>query len=374
MQPGTYISGAAHAALIAWVLFGGVFQKTSASRIPENMNVSVISAAELAAMGARQPDTATAPNAPQAPAQEAAPQTPTAEPPIQTPAKPAAKAPPTADASPDVTQIEPLPQTEVTQTAPAAPPSPDTQTSAQLIVKTPQPPQPRAAPRVAPKAAAAPPKDAQLSDTAQKEVAPDPLAADKTPQKPSPAKAPAEASTQIVTEAEKPKAPIKSPRPKTRPSTPAAPKVAAKAAKPQKPDIKPDTKSATDSAVAAALAATAPAPAGAAPAGPPLTGGEKEALRVAVQACWNVGSLSSDALATTVVVGVSMNRDGTPDAGSIRMLSSDGGSASAAKQAYEAARRAIIRCGASGYNLPVEKFGRWQDIEMTFNPDKMRIK
>ena len=40
----------------------------------------------------------------------------------------------------------------------------------------------------------------------------------------------------------------------------------------------------------------------------------------------------------------------------------------------EAARRAIIRCGASGYNLPVEKYDQWRDIEMTFNPERMRIK
>ncbi|NNK78019.1 MAG: energy transducer TonB, partial [Litoreibacter sp.] len=42
--------------------------------------------------------------------------------------------------------------------------------------------------------------------------------------------------------------------------------------------------------------------------------------------------------------------------------------------AYEAARRALIRCGARGYNLPVDKFAQWQDVEITFNPERMRIK
>jgi len=110
------------------------------------------------------------------------------------------------------------------------------------------------------------------------------------------------------------------------------------------------------------------------PSGPPLTSGEKDALRVAVQQCWNVGSLSSDALRTTVVVAVSMGEDGKPNNGSIRMLSASGGGDSAAKQAFEAARRAIIRCGSRGFNLPVEKYDSWRDIEMTFNPEKMRIK
>lgn len=45
-----------------------------------------------------------------------------------------------------------------------------------------------------------------------------------------------------------------------------------------------------------------------------------------------------------------------------------------ATQAFEAARRAILRCGATGYDLPAEKYGQWRDIEMTFNPEKMRIK
>jgi len=63
-----------------------------------------------------------------------------------------------------------------------------------------------------------------------------------------------------------------------------------------------------------------------------------------------------------------------PETGSIRMLSSSGGPDSAAKQAYEAARRAIIRCGAKGFNLPAEKYGQWREIEMTFNPERMRIK
>jgi hypothetical protein len=110
------------------------------------------------------------------------------------------------------------------------------------------------------------------------------------------------------------------------------------------------------------------------PQGPPLSAGEKESLRVAVSSCWNVGSLSTDALGTTVVVTVSMSQDGKPIVPSISLASYSGGSESAARQAFEAARRAIIRCGASGYDLPVEKYGQWRDIEMTFNPERMRVK
>lgn len=75
-----------------------------------------------------------------------------------------------------------------------------------------------------------------------------------------------------------------------------------------------------------------------------------------------------------LVVAVSMEQDGRPKTATIRMISSTGGSAGAAKQAFEAARRAIIRCGAKGFDLPQEKYDHWRDIVMVFNPAKMRIK
>jgi hypothetical protein len=124
--------------------------------------------------------------------------------------------------------------------------------------------------------------------------------------------------------------------------------------------------------VAAPIPTPAQTPRG--PTGPPLTGGEKEGLRVAVQQCWNTGSLSSEALLVTVVVSVEMATDGKPQSNSIQMLSAIGGSNEAAKQAFEAARRAIIRCGARGYDLPSDKYEQWREIEMTFNPERMRIK
>ncbi|MEM9438259.1 MAG: energy transducer TonB, partial [Pseudomonadota bacterium] len=39
-----------------------------------------------------------------------------------------------------------------------------------------------------------------------------------------------------------------------------------------------------------------------------------------------------------------------------------------------AARRAIIRCGATGFDLPREKYDQWRQIEMTFNPEEMRTR
>ncbi|UWP97495.1 hypothetical protein [Aliiroseovarius crassostreae] len=95
-------------------------------------------------------------------------------------------------------------------------------------------------------------------------------------------------------------------------------------------------------------------------------------LDAQIRQCWTPGATSSDALRTTVVVMVDMDRDGKPKA--VRLASWDGPSQSAADIAYQAARRAVLICGRSGFDLPQEKYGQWRQIEMTFNPDKMRIK
>ena len=105
----------------------------------------------------------------------------------------------------------------------------------------------------------------------------------------------------------------------------------------------------------------------------PLSVGEKDTFGVAIQKCWNVGSLSSAALETTVVVAVSLARDGKPLTSSIRQIGSEGGTAASVEQAFATARRAIIRCGLSGFKLPSDKYDQWKDLEMTFNPERMRI-
>jgi hypothetical protein len=209
------------------------------------------------------------------------------------------------------------------------------------------------------------------------------------------AAAPEEATTQIVTEAVETEenAPqlemTSSLRPRSRPArvaeTPVEEEVAATPS--EAPAEAPAEEAATEDAVAAALAEALAEEAAAEPAaepsqsaatdlpvGPPMTAGEKDALRVAVNACWNVGALSMEALRTTVTVGFSVGQDGVPDAGSITLVDSAGGSDTATRQAYEAARRAIIRCGARGFPLPPEKYEQWKNIEIVFDPNGMRMR
>lgn len=105
----------------------------------------------------------------------------------------------------------------------------------------------------------------------------------------------------------------------------------------------------------------------------PLTPGEREAFGLTVGQCWNVGSLSSTALATTVVVAFEMRRTGVPVTESIRMVDYHGGGRADANRAFGAARRAIIRCGTKGFRLPIEKYGQWREMTVAFSAEGMRF-
>lgn len=367
VHTGHYISGAGHLVLLGWMAFGDVF---AAEPLPsQTTDVSVVTSAEYAALVAAvqppqsvteiaQPATpSVVPDAPQVPDQ----------PEDQTDlTTPQATLTPEAETPPDVSEIEPLPpRADISDQAPVLDhPEADIAVLAPDISDTPVP---QAAERVAPEAFAPPAPEALPDPVERDAVAPD-ATGDET-QDPADATAPEAAATEIVTEADRPaRAPEQSQRPPAR--RPEAP-VRTAVAPPAAPET-PSTDDAVNAALQEALSNETPAPA--VPQGPPLSAGEKDALRVEVSNCWNVGSLSTDALNTTVVVEVSMSQDGRPITESIRMASSSGGSEAAARQAFEAARRAIIRCGARGFNLPVEKYSQWQDIEMTFNPERMRVK
>lgn len=370
MHIGQIISGAGHLGLIAWAMFGGAF--TSDPLPFEVTEVTAISAEEYAALTAPQSSPAAVANVdtPEAPEAGAAPELSSQTDSAPQQSDPAVSQTSPPDDVPEVVEPAPVPQAEVSD-APPEPPAPQ-EDVAVLAPEVSSRPQAREALRVAPEPVAPPEPDVRIDDVVRDESVPDPEAETQVPDEE--ATAPEEATTEIVTEAERAEAaaPSQSLRPRGRPEAPAPTDAPVETAQPA-----PSAPETDDAAVASALA-EALGQAGAtgqsgAPQGPPLTAGERDGLRIAVQQCWNVGSLSSDALRTTVVVGVSLNRDGTV-AGDVRRISSDGGSGAAAGQAFEAARRAILRCGAGGFDLPPEKYEHWREIEMSFNPESMRIK
>lgn len=379
MRTGWYISGAGHFFLILLLLFGGLFVPDRLSEVTVS-EVSVMSEAEFAALTrpSEAPDIATDAPSTTAPAEDSEPEVPSAETAPEVAEPEAVEEPAAPEASPDVDIPEPIPDALVEDEAPVIDtPATDIDGSTVVPDGVAQP-----APRVAPTPSIAPPPDAEVAPDVVEDSAPDPTAEPDVVAEPEESAAPEEASDRIVTEAEETRelAPASSMRPRTRPArppvvaetpeppveTPAAPVVAE-----ETPPAEESDPTADAIAAAVAEANSNPAPA---PSGPPLTGGERDAFRVAVSQCWNVGSLSSEALGTTVVVSVAMQQSGVPDTGSIRMASFSGGSESAARQAFEAARRAIIRCGARGFPLPVEKYDQWRDIELTFNPEGMQFR
>ena len=333
MQRGTYISGLGHGGFILWALLGGFFFSARDPMPVQSSDVSLISNEQFAAL--TMPDLAPEPVQPEPPE--------------------ISDTPP--EATPEPVQAQPAPVPDANPELPDATPD--------------APPKPAAAPRIAPVAAPAPPPDAEVAETATPEVVPDEGA--ETPAEEAPATAPQEAATEIVTEAEQPAAaPDASPRPTSRPTPPV--QVAEEA--PETPDSEPEPEPEPEPdpvADALAEAVQTPDPTAAGPTGPPLTQGQTEGFRVAVGSCWNVDS-GSAAASVTVTIGFSLDRQGKVKGGSLKFIGSTGGEQAAANAAFEAARRAIIRCGIKGYDLPLEKYDRWKDIEMTFNPEGMRIR
>lgn len=100
----------------------------------------------------------------------------------------------------------------------------------------------------------------------------------------------------------------------------------------------------------------------------------KDAFMAEVERCWNVGALSAAALEVKVVVQFEITLKGKPISASVQMMGFEGGDEGAARQTYQSARRAIIRCGMRGYKLPPEKYEQWKIINITFNPSNRSLR
>jgi len=111
-----------------------------------------------------------------------------------------------------------------------------------------------------------------------------------------------------------------------------------------------------------------------APQGPPMNSSEQEGFRVSVQNCWNVGSLSSAAQRVQVTVSFDLNRDKRVVGDQVDLVGGIGGDDAAIQSAYNVARRAILQCQVrnGGFQLPDDKFDRWREVELTFDPTSMR--
>ena len=341
---------------MAWVVVFDLFQAPARDMDMPAAEVSLVSAEEFAALsGAPAPEPDRAPVSEPDPAPEPRP-APASEP-------------------------EPTPEQD---------PAPEPDSTGAIFSPAPTPgvaerPAPRRVDRVAPTPTEAPPEDATIDLTARPQTSADTPGDVVLPEQDR--AAPPEATTEIVTEATETEtdsqeraaaAPTVSQRPRTRPERPAPAADIADTPTPEQtpapePTPEPDVAEEVADAVSAALAESrsryqrAPAQTG-------LSASEADRLRLAIQQCWNIGTLSTEAQQVTVTVGFSMTPSATIEQGSVYIVDSSAGSDGAITQAFQAARRAIIRCDRDGYGLPPEKYEAWRDVEITFNPEGMRLR
>lgn len=376
---GNIVSGVGHAGFIGYVLFGGVF--TSAPEPIEFREAAMVSGEEFAALveAARQPVEEAPEPVPAAPeVREDAPEVDAAEPEPELEPEPAPPPPPeevAEQAEEPVEEVvapaeEPVEEVfpQVSEAAPELPEPP-----AEVNVENAPPakrPMPSPANLVAPDPAPQPDPQVVQEPEPQEAVVAEETGDTVTP--PQEEVAPPEAAERIVTEADAPtaSAPDASLRP---PARRTAQQPEAQTAETPAAPAQTDETTIDDTAVQAALEAALSSATNDVPTGPPMSSGEKDALRLAVQGCWSVDPGARWAR-TTVTVAMNMTQDGKVVASSLRMIASEGGDASTANAAFGAARRAILLCQRDGFPLPPEKYGQWREIEMTFNPERMRIR
>jgi hypothetical protein len=344
LDTGFKISGVAHGVLIGVAMFGAPLFSADSENTIQVSEVSLITTDDFAALASGSVSApAAAPDEVQPSPKDPAPEEP--EPVGEVETEPTAPIAPTEN----IGELQP-------QTAEPAPPKP-AKTVSNAVVEAPTDP-------VKPEASPKPSVIEVPTPVVPKEPDPEPAAAAK------------ESTTKIVTEAEKQDsvlAPSSSSRPKGRPKN-------LKLAEVEKPAPKPVEQPESDpvaDAIAAAIAndianATAePSSQPAAVAGPPLTGGEKSGLVFAIQQCWNVPVGLENDSSNIITMGVKLTRDGRLEE-EPRRIAPLSGSAAGILQAYEAARRALIRC--QPYDLPADKYETWREIEIVFNPQQMVLR
>lgn len=386
MDKASTISAIGHLGVILWAVMGDWLFAPKDMPPIEVAEVSLLTEGEFQAMmaSAPKPDPAAQPTeeppvveAPE-PIDTTLPEPPP-EPAPETPAEPV----PVEEILPDTVPVSPDPQ-------PVAVPEPAPQVAEEEqpipVPESSIKPKPRPAQRITDVPVESPVDTPEVADTVTPEVSdqaqPDAEVVETT----EPAAAPEESAAMVAPDATESDAPELAPTASRRPQSRPERQVQAEDAP------EPDTQAAetpteqTDAeaeAIAAALAEAAATDTASTqtglPEGPPMTAGEKDGVRVAINSCWNIGSLSSAAQRVKLVMRVEMNEDGTPIAPSITMTSYEGGDDAAAQQAFEAAKRAVVRgvrgCGGKpGYQLDPAKYGEWNVMNLTFDASGMRLR
>jgi hypothetical protein len=346
VDTGVKISGIAHGVLIGIAMFGMPLFSADSENAIQISEVSLITSDQFAAMASG----STAPAS-----------------------KPTEVLPKPVEPTQEPEFEEPVGEVETQTTAPVA----QTENIGELRPVTEEPAPPKPAKTISNAVVEAPTEPVKPTLAPKPSVIETPSPSEPPKPKPEATSAAKESTTQIVTEAETPDsklAPAQSSRPKGRPRN----LKPAEAPRPKpETETKPDTTSDVEDTIAKAIAddlakaAAKPSNQPASVTGPPMTGSETSGLVFAIQQCWNVPVGLENDSSNIITMGVKLTREGKL-AEPPRKLAPLSGSAAGILQAYEAARRALIRC--QPYDLPIEKYETWKEIEVVFNPQQMVLR
>ena len=345
MQTGTKISGALHGSLVLATIFGGPLFTSDSTQAIQVSEVSVISQSEFLALTAPVPG----------PIVEAVPED---EPEIPVPPEETLEAVPVPEPEdPPQLQPETPPPVPVVEPEPVPPEDvPDIEPPPEIEVATPEPPEE--------------PEPVEIPDPTDEIVA--------LPEEPAPEPDP---------EPEVEPEPIPEPEPVVvaQPDPAPPPPVVVPPPMPQidtspepEPEVSEDETiiaalqedmeqldSLEQQAIQDALTRTRASLSGR------LTGEEEEGLKFAIRECWSVPIGIRNDSELKVTLGVELDRDGTVK-GTPRLIEPGAIESSEIEQAFNAARRAVMRC--QPYELPADKYEQWQRMEIVFNPERMVLR
>ena len=379
MSIGTYISVTMHASMVGWLLLNGNFES----------NPREISVTEVSLVSAEMFDIALNNTPPEI---EASIETAVAQPPVEEIAPKLSIKPdapvmdreqpvmvsPQDDNTPPQISEQPEPLEDLVVILPSELISPTVSPTSPDVLAISLKPKPRQSNRITSKTVAPSEPEVDIGDFTRDAVSPQEMSSSE--KKPQTATAPEASTSEIITEAEKPSklprvavlAPEQSVRPKRR-------SIKIKLDKEQ-----PKQTEQTIDPLAAALneALTGSTNESESEASTEsqktvieaLAPGTIRGMQLAISPCWNLGASSSAALSTTVVVGMELSIEGKPLASSIYLVGYEGGDDASAQRAFETAQRAINDCGAKGFELPADKYSAWKKVEITFNPERMRVR
>ena len=379
MSIGTYISVTMHASMVGWLLLNGNFES----------NPREISVTEVSLVSAEMFDIALNNTPPEV---EASIETAVAQPPVEEIAPKLSIKPdapvmdreqpvmvsPQDDKTPPQISEQPEPLEDLVVILPSELISPKVSPASPDVLAISLKPKPRQSNRITSKTVAPSEPEVDIGDFTRDAVSPQEMSSSE--KKPQTATAPEASTSEIITEAEKPSklprvavlAPEQSVRPKRR-------SIKIKLDKEQ-----PKQTEQTIDPLAAALneALTGSTNESESEASTEsqktvieaLAPGTIRGMQLAISPCWNLGASSSAALSTTVVVGMELSIEGKPLASSIYLVGYEGGDDASAQRAFETAQRAINDCGAKGFELPADKYSAWKKVEITFNPERMRVR